>query len=201
VEEFRRYGPEDGRWHIDGGFLDGGIFVETAGSGPAIVLTHDGLLHRETWDAQFGAFAEHYRVARWDRRGYGRSARPDSSYSSIEDLAQVVRSVSDGPVTLVGCSFGGLVSLHCALDHPQLVAALVLVGPIVSGLGLSEHFLSRGGRALAQDAPVAERIDYWTHTALAVAAPREAGRSARSPKLPRARATSWVDIRQRCPTS
>jgi pimeloyl-ACP methyl ester carboxylesterase len=82
----------------------------------------------------------------------------------IQDLAQVARSVSDGPATLVGCSFGGLLSLHCALDHPQLVAALVLVGPIVSGLGFTEHFISRGGRAPAKDAPVAEQIGYWTRT-------------------------------------
>jgi 3-oxoadipate enol-lactonase len=150
--------------HVDCGYLAGGIFVETAGAGPAVVLTHDGLLHRETWDAQFATFTQRYRVARWDRRGYGRSATPESPYSSIQDLAQVARSVSDGPATLIGCSFGGLLSLHCALDHPQLVTALVLVGPIVSGLGFTEHFISRGGRAPAQDAPVAEQIDYWTRT-------------------------------------
>jgi len=137
---------------------DGGsVYNETAWtdhSGPAVVLTHDGLLHRETWDAQFTTFAHHYRVARWDRRGYGRSPAPHAPYSSVDDLARVVRSVSDAPATLIGCSFGSLVSLHCALDHPQLVRALVLVGPIVSGLGYSEHFLTRGGRRPpALDAP------------------------------------------------
>jgi pimeloyl-ACP methyl ester carboxylesterase len=89
----------------------GGVFCETAWtdrSGPAMVLTHDGLLHRETWDAQFRAFADRYRVARWDRRGYGRSPAPRAPYSSVDDLVAVIRSISDGPATLVGCSFGGL---------------------------------------------------------------------------------------------
>jgi 3-oxoadipate enol-lactonase len=155
---------------MDGGYVtgggDGSVYCETAWtaqSGLAIVLTHDGLLHRETWDAQLTAFARRYRVARWDRRGYGRSPAPQAPYSSVDDLARVVRSVCDAPATLVGCSFGGLVSLHCALDHPQLVRALVLVGPIVSGLGYSEHFLTRGGRRPpALDAPAAEQLEYWT---------------------------------------
>jgi 3-oxoadipate enol-lactonase len=157
--------------HVDSGHVagDGGsVYYETAWtdhSGPAVVLTHDGLLHRETWDAQFTTFAHHYRVARWDRRGYGRSPAPQAPYSSVDDLARVVRAVSDAPATLIGCSFGSLVSLHCALDHPQLVSALVLVGPIVSGLGYSEHFLTRGGRRPpALDAPVAEQLEYWTKT-------------------------------------
>lgn len=157
--------------HVDNGSVagDGGsVYYETAWtdhSAPAIVLTHDGLLHRETWDAQFTTFAPHYRVTRWDRRGYGQSPVPQTPYSSIDDLARVVRAVSDAPATLIGCSFGSLVSLHCALDHPQLVRALVLVGPIVSGLGYSQHFLTRGGhRPPAPDAPVAAQLAYWTQT-------------------------------------
>jgi pimeloyl-ACP methyl ester carboxylesterase len=144
--------------------VDGGrVFYEVAGAGPAIVLTHDGLLHRETWDAQLTTFARDHRVARWDRRGYGLSDPPEDVYSSADDLARVARFVSDSPVLLVGCSFGGLVSLHCALERPELVAALVLVGPIVSGLDFTEHALTRGGRGLpAREAPVAEQIAYWS---------------------------------------
>jgi 3-oxoadipate enol-lactonase len=157
--------------HVDRGHVAGdgsSVYSETAWtdhSGPAIVLTHDGLLHRETWDAQFTTFAHHYRVTRWDRRGCGRSPAPQAPYSSVDDLARVVRAASDAPATLIGCSFGSLVSLHCALDHPQLVSALVLVGPIVSGLGYSEHFLTRGGhRPPAPDAPLATQLEYWTET-------------------------------------
>lgn len=134
------------------------IHCEVTGSGPPVVFTHDALLHSESWDAQVEVFAADHRVVRWDRRGYGRSHRPAGPFSSIDDLAAVVRSVSDSPVTLVGCSFGGLVTVECALEHPELVAALVLVGPLINGLPLSEHFLTRGGRGQpAPDAPVAEQ--------------------------------------------
>jgi pimeloyl-ACP methyl ester carboxylesterase len=140
-----------------------GVHAEATGTGPPVVLTHEGLLHSESWDEQVAALAGHHRVARWDRRGYGRSPRPTAPYSSVDDLAAVVRVVSDGPAALVGCSFGSLVTLHCALEHPELVAKLVLVGPIVTGVPFSEHFLTRGGRGVpAPDAPDAEQIAYWS---------------------------------------
>jgi 3-oxoadipate enol-lactonase len=143
----------------------GTVYCEVAGTGPAIVLTHDGLVHHEGWDEQFTDYARDYRVARWDRRGYGRSAEAQTGYSSADDLAGVAKFVSDAPVTLVGSSFGGLVSLVCALDNPDLVAALVLVGPIVSGHDLSEHFQTRGGRDLPpREAPAEDEIAYWTET-------------------------------------
>lgn len=132
-------------------------------AGPLVVLTHEGMAHSEAWDGQVAAWSADHRVARWDRRGYARSPRPTTSYSSIDDLAAVVRAASDGPAVLVGCSFGSLITLHCALEHPELVSRLVLVGPIVSGLPFSEHFLTRGGRGVpAPDAPDTEQIEYWS---------------------------------------
>jgi pimeloyl-ACP methyl ester carboxylesterase len=69
----------------------------------------------------------------------------------------------DSPVTLIGASFGGLLSVYCALERPRAVCALVLVGPIISGLPLSEHFATRGGRARpGPDSPDEEHIAYWT---------------------------------------
>jgi len=140
-----------------------GVHCEVAGSGPPVVFTHDGMLHSESWDAQFEAFADRHRVARWDRRGYGRSPRPTEPFSSVEDLAAVVRAMADAPATLVGCSFGAYYSVQCALDHPALVSGLVLVGPVITGLPLSEHFLTRGGRDRPPpDAPATERIAYYS---------------------------------------
>jgi pimeloyl-ACP methyl ester carboxylesterase len=143
--------------------VDGGdaVFCEVAGHGAPVVLTHDAILHRETWDDQLTSLSRSYRVARWDRRGYGRSDDPSVPYSSVDDLARVISSLLDPPAFLIGCSSGGLLSLHCALEHPELVAALVLVGPIVSGLGFTGHFTSRGGRRAGGDLPVAEEIEYW----------------------------------------
>jgi 3-oxoadipate enol-lactonase len=157
--------------------VDGGdaVFCEVAGHGPPVVLTHDGILHRETWDAQFGPLSGSYRVVRWDRRGYGRSDEPAAPYASDDDLARVITSLTEPPAILMGCSNGGLLSLLCALAHPDLVAALVLVGPIVSGLGFTEHLTSRGGRRAGGDLTAAEEIEYWSSTDPWFTAPANTG--------------------------
>jgi 3-oxoadipate enol-lactonase len=152
---------ESYRLPVDGG---GGIFCEVTGHGPPLVLTHDAILHRETWDAQFESLSGSYRVVRWDRRGYGRSDEPGAPYASDEDLARVITSLTEPPAILMGCSNGGLLSLQCALAHPELVAALVLVGPIVSGLDFTEHFTSRGGRRAGGVLTAAQEIEYWSST-------------------------------------
>jgi 3-oxoadipate enol-lactonase len=140
----------------------GNLFYEVVGAGRPVVLSHDFLLHRESWDAQFTVLSDSYRVVRWDRRGYGRSDEPNASYSSVDDLTRVIESAADCPVVLVGCSYGGVVSLHCALDHPELVAALVLVGSPVSGLGYTEHMMTRGGRRAMDVAAADAEIEYWS---------------------------------------
>jgi 3-oxoadipate enol-lactonase len=161
-----------------------GVYGEVLGAGPPVVLTHDGLLHSESWDGQFGVLAADHRVARWDRRGYGRSPRPTGEFSSVEDLAAVVRAVSDSPAVLVGCSFGGVVTVQCALDHPRLAAALVLVGPLVRGLPASVHFQTRGGRGVpAPDAPDADQIRYWSEIDPWFVAPASSGAQKRVREL------------------
>ena len=72
--------------------VDGGdaVFCEVTGQGPPLVLTHDAILHRETWDAQFASLSRLCRVVRWDRRGYGLSDEPSAPYASDDDLACVI---------------------------------------------------------------------------------------------------------------
>jgi 3-oxoadipate enol-lactonase len=157
--------------------VDGGdaVFCEVTGHGPPLVLTHDAFLHRESWDAQFESLSGSYRVVRWDRRGYGRSDEPRAPYASDDDLARVIASLTEPPAILVGCSNGGLLSLQCALKHPELVAALVLVGPVVSGLSFTEHLTSRGGHRPGGDLTTAEEIEYWSSTDPWLTAPANTG--------------------------
>lgn len=158
--------PETVHLAVQAGYVDvggGRIFYEAAGQGPVIVMVHDGLLHRETWDAQFAGFAKNYRIIRWDRRGYGRSDIPNAPYSDLDDLLVLLKHLKVERATIMGCSAGGMLSIHMALDHPELVSSLILVGPIVSGFRFSDHFIKRGERGMPDNnAPVEQKIDYWT---------------------------------------
>jgi pimeloyl-ACP methyl ester carboxylesterase len=114
---------------------DGRLFYETAGDdGPAVVMIHPGLWDRRAWDDQFEAFAERYRVVRYDVRGYGRSTRPDGlRYSHVRDLARLLDALGIARTALVGCSMGGGIALDAALEHPDRVLALVLAAPGLGG--------------------------------------------------------------------
>lgn len=134
---------------VESGFMDvdgGKIYYEKAGEGDAIVLVHDGSLHHVTWDGQFYAFAENYKVIRYDRRGYGKSSYPEKPFSNVEDLNEVFNFLNVKKAAVFGMSAGGGLAIDFALEYPDKVTSLVLVGAVVSGYGYSGHFLSRGGR-------------------------------------------------------
>ena len=175
---------------IESGYVlvpGGRIFYEAQGRGPAIVLIHDGILHRETWDAQFEALSKEHRVIRWDRRGYGKSDPPREPYSNLDDLRAVMDKNKTSSATLVGCSLGGLLALQFSLENPELVTAMVLAGPIVSGLPLSDHFRARGGRGVPlENAPVEQRIEYYTSKDPWLIAPENAAARAKARALLRA---------------
>jgi 3-oxoadipate enol-lactonase len=110
------------------------IYFETTGAGPDLVFVHAGVSDSRMWDAQFEAFAGKFRLTRYDHRGFGKSAMPDEAYTLRGDLLSVVRHAGIGRAVFVGCSMGGATVVDFALEHPEMVKAIVLVGSGVSGL-------------------------------------------------------------------
>lgn len=64
----------------------------------------------------------------------------------VTDVAEVIRALSEGPVLLLGHSFGTVVVSAVAARHPELVRGLVLLAPIL------EPVHGRGLNALGTDA-------------------------------------------------
>jgi pimeloyl-ACP methyl ester carboxylesterase len=109
------------------------IYHEVAGEGEPLVLVHAGIADSRMWEAQFAAFADHYRVIRYDMRGFGRTAMVEGPYSHHEDLRGLLDFLEIGRAHLVGCSMGGGAVLDFALEYPQRGGNLVLVGSAVGG--------------------------------------------------------------------
>ncbi len=109
------------------------FYYETAGAGHPLVFVHAGIADGRMWDDQFQAFADHYRVVRFDMRGFGRSDAPPGPASTSGDLAAVLDSLGIEKTYLVGCSMGGSTVLDYTLAHPERVDGLILVGAGVSG--------------------------------------------------------------------
>ena len=71
-----------------------------------------------------------FRVLSYDQRGLGQTDKPDHVHEMshyADDAAELVREVVGGPCGVVGTSFGGMVALHLALRHPDLVERMALL--------------------------------------------------------------------------
>jgi pimeloyl-ACP methyl ester carboxylesterase len=109
------------------------LYYEARGEGPAVVLVHGGLVDSRLWDDQMGPLARRFRVVRYDLRGFGRSAEPAEPFSHLEDLRGLLDFLKVERATLVGLSLGGIIAADFALEHPERVERLVLVGPGLRG--------------------------------------------------------------------
>jgi pimeloyl-ACP methyl ester carboxylesterase len=119
--------------------LSGGVtHYELSGppNGPVVVLIHGGTIPFYAWDAQMPALHEAgFRVLRYDHFGRGYSDRPRVDYDralyqkQLEDLLAALDI--NGPVNLVGVSFGGAIAATFAEAHPGRMARLVLIAPVV----------------------------------------------------------------------
>ncbi|WP_370327745.1 alpha/beta fold hydrolase [Euzebya sp.] len=103
------------------------------GEGPPVVLVHGlgGSLH--TWWGVIETLSVHHHVVALDLRGHGRSDVSSGGYSVqqwAQDVNALISALELPPVTLVGHSLGSLVAEHAALDRPEAIDQLVLVGGI-----------------------------------------------------------------------
>jgi pimeloyl-ACP methyl ester carboxylesterase len=96
-------------------------------------MLHAGIANCSMWDPQFDHFSRAHRVIRYDMRGFGRTRAPAMDYSGRDDLDRLLDHLGVERVILLGCSMGGALALDYTLEHPERVAALVLIGPGVSG--------------------------------------------------------------------
>ena len=110
------------------------LYFETAGTGDAVVFLHAGVSDSRMWDLQMEKFARKFRVIRYDHRGFGKTKFPDEPFALRDDLSNLLRHLGVKKAVLVGCSMGGGAAIDFALEHPEAVAGLVLVGSGVSGL-------------------------------------------------------------------
>jgi pimeloyl-ACP methyl ester carboxylesterase len=104
-----------------------------AGGSPSLVCLHAGVADRRSWAGVMEALAPDMDVVAYDQRGFGltTSGAPEA-FSQLVDLVAVLDALALRRVVLVGNSRGGQISLDFALEHPERVAALVLIAPAVS---------------------------------------------------------------------
>lgn len=102
---------------------------------PAMVLIHGFASSTLVWSRVFLKLAEAgYRVIALDMLGYGYSAKPRNGEYTIPGQAKLLTRLLDHlgipRAIFVGSSYGGAVAATCALDYPERVEKLILVGAV-----------------------------------------------------------------------
>ncbi|MFL5658741.1 MAG: alpha/beta fold hydrolase [Ktedonobacteraceae bacterium] len=115
------------------------LYYEVTGTGHPLVLLHEGIADSRMYDDQFHAFAQRYRVVRFDLRGFGQSDLPpsDNPVALHEDLYGLLAFLGIKKTYVLGMSMGGAIALDFTLAHPAMVDALILVAPGVSGYDMT----------------------------------------------------------------
>src|SRR3954454_6007754 len=103
------------------------LYVESSGSGPAVVFLHGvaGSSRTYSWLELEGRTN-----VRFDFRGHGASDRAPGTYliqDYVDDAISVLSSA--GPAVLAGHSLGGVVAWSVAQQRPELVRGLFLEDP------------------------------------------------------------------------
>ncbi|MGG4091571.1 alpha/beta fold hydrolase [Paenibacillus lautus] len=92
----------EGKLNVD----DGRLYYAVSGKGDAVVLIHGNFNDHQIWNEQIDSFSAHYKLIRYDLRGYGLSSTPTSSFSNVDDLKALIDTLKLHNVTLVGSSMG-----------------------------------------------------------------------------------------------
>jgi pimeloyl-ACP methyl ester carboxylesterase len=113
------------------------------GGGAPVLLLHGYSDSAGAWAPVLPHLPEAWNVAAPDQRGHGRSERPASGYTMAAfaaDAARLVDALGWERATVVGHSMGGMIAQRFAIDFPERVARLVLVGttPVCAGPAVDE---------------------------------------------------------------
>ncbi|MBV7708046.1 alpha/beta fold hydrolase [Nocardia nova] len=129
------------------------IFFSEVGSGPAVVLLHGGgagATGLSNYSRNIDALARKFRVIVPDMPGYGRSSKRVNQSDPFGDLAGAIGRLLDelgiASAHLIGNSYGGAAALRLAMDRPEKVDRLILMGP--GGVGTTRALPTAGLREL-----------------------------------------------------
>jgi pimeloyl-ACP methyl ester carboxylesterase len=114
--------------------INGGkLYYEIEGEGPTLVLGHAGFVDSRMWDSQWDTFKQHYRVIRYDLRGYGKSDVATGAVNRRDDLYQLLTALKVERAVMLGCSMSGEIAIDFTLEHLEMVTALIPVSAMPTG--------------------------------------------------------------------
>jgi pimeloyl-ACP methyl ester carboxylesterase len=123
---------EDARWVAgEGGVkLAARVFDPHLPQAPGLLMHHGLASSQHIWDLMLPRLTRRLRVVTFDARGHGSSAKPNRGYGFdhvVADALAVARGSRLRRPTVVGHSWGAMVTLELAARHPRSIAGAVLI--------------------------------------------------------------------------
>jgi pimeloyl-ACP methyl ester carboxylesterase len=128
------------------------VHYEVYGRGRPVILLHGWLGSWGLWQETMGYLGAFYRTYALDFWGFGESGKKRETYA-VSDFVSLVNQFMEqlGIVRapLVGHSMGGTVSLSVAIQYPERVSKVVVVGSPIIGSSLAPLLKLAGYRPIA----------------------------------------------------
>ncbi|MCI0520218.1 MAG: alpha/beta hydrolase [Chloroflexi bacterium] len=128
------------------------VHYEVYGRGRPVILLHGWLGSWGLWQDTMAYLGRYYRAYALDFWGFGESGKKRESYA-VQDFVSLVDQFMEqlgiGQAPLVGHSMGGTVSLLVAMQYPQRVRKVVVIGSPIVGSSLSFLLKLFGRRPVA----------------------------------------------------
>ena len=109
------------------------LAYDVTGRGPELLLLHAGVTDSRSWGPLRERIGADHRIAAYDRRGYGDTVATPEPHDPVHDAIAVLDAAGIERATLVGASRGGRLAIDLALQRPDRVTGLVLIGAGVGG--------------------------------------------------------------------
>lgn len=108
---------------------------------PTILMHHGIGTTAAIWSGWLPVLAPHYRIVRFDTRGFGRSAGAwndgPTMAALVEDLFAAADFAGEDHFHVLGESLGGTVALAAALAKPQRIASITVSNATHRGTGIA----------------------------------------------------------------
>jgi pimeloyl-ACP methyl ester carboxylesterase len=110
------------------------LHTKTSGNGPTIILLHGIATSSASWNNLVPYLRNNYKCITIDLLGFGQSPKPNwYSYTPDEHVKNIQYTIKKlklkDPYVLIGHSMGGLLALHYAKRHPNMIKQLVMLSP------------------------------------------------------------------------
>lgn len=127
------------------------VHYEVYGRGKPVILLHGWLGSWGLWQETMGYLGNYYRTYALDFWGFGESGKKRDTYL-VQDFVSLVDQFMEqlgiARAPLVGHSMGGTVSLSVAIQHPERVQKVVVIGSPIVGSSLSPLLKLFGMRSI-----------------------------------------------------